>query len=175
MFEKVLFLLSKNQKKQLLILGIGLLFGVFFEMLGLGLLIPVLGLLLKATNFYSTLNPYFSFQGAITSRELITLGMSFIIIVYFIKSIFLIFLSWQQSKLSADLSADKSKRPFLGYLNQPYAFNLKRNSAELLRNIQSEVSQFHLFLLLYILCSKCYYIRFMLLGCNLLKYYYYVI
>jgi len=93
----------------LLILGIGLLFGVFFEMLGLGLLIPVLGLLLKVTNSYSTLSPYLSFLGAITSRELITLGMSFLIIVFLIKSIFLIFSSWQQSKFSTDLSAEKSK------------------------------------------------------------------
>jgi len=68
--------------------------------------------------------------------------MSFLVLVYLIKAVFLVFLSWKQSRISAELSADLSRSLFLGYLEQPYTFHLQRNSAELLRNIQGEISQF---------------------------------
>ena len=44
---KILFLLSKKQKKQIIGLFFLLLIGIFFEMLGLGILIPVFSVMLN--------------------------------------------------------------------------------------------------------------------------------
>lgn len=117
---------------------------MFFEMAGLGILIPALGLMLNSNigKEYPALQPYLNALGNPTQVQLVLWGMSVLVLVYVIKAGFLIFLSWRQSKFSAELSADISSKLFLGYMRQPYAFHLQRNSAELLRNIQNEVGQF---------------------------------
>ena len=46
-FQKLNYLLSKSQKKQLAILSILLLIGMFFEMAGLGILVPSIGVMLS--------------------------------------------------------------------------------------------------------------------------------
>ena len=60
-YKKLLFLLNKNQKKDLFILMILLIFGIFFEMLGLGILIPALTLMLDSDigATYPELKPYY--------------------------------------------------------------------------------------------------------------------
>ena len=144
-YSKIVILLSNKQKKQILILFFLLVIGIFFEMLGLGVLVPV---------FSGMLNPeklleYHFFQNNATKKllllpksKIVLIFMSILIMVYIIKSIFLFFLTWKQNKFSSDLSADLSKRMFEGYLTQPYSFHLLNNSAFLLRNIQTEVNQF---------------------------------
>ncbi len=142
--KKLFFLLTPPQKKQLLILGGLLLIGMFFEMMGLGVLIPALGLMMNSANIvheYPSLQPIFNKLGNPTQLQLVLWGMSILVIVYLVKAAYLIFLSWRQSKFSAELSADVSQNLFMGYLKQPYTFHLQRNSAQLLRNIQIEINQ----------------------------------
>jgi ABC-type multidrug transport system fused ATPase/permease subunit len=125
-------------------LGVFLLIGVFFEMLGLGILIPAFAIILnpKVGDEFPLIKPLVELLGNPTHFQLLFFGMSILIFTYFLKAIFLIFLSWRQSKFSADLSANIGKKLFDGYLRMPYTFHLQRNSAELLRNIQGEVGQF---------------------------------
>lgn len=143
--KKLSFLLSPAQKKQLGIMGLFLLIGMVFEMAGLGVLIPALGLMLKSDigSEYPAVKPYLEMMGNPTQVELVVGGMLFLVFVYFVKGAFLAFLSWKQNKFSADMAADLSRQLFKGYLNQSYAFHLERNSAHLLRNIQGEVNMFN--------------------------------
>jgi ABC-type multidrug transport system fused ATPase/permease subunit len=145
MFRKIVFLLSIKQKKQVIVLFFLLIIGIFFEMLGLGVLVPV---------FSGMLNPQKLFEYnflhndltktllLLPKTDIVLFFMIILILVYLIKSVFLLFLTWKQNKFSSDLSADLSKRMFEGYLRQPYSFHLLNNSALLLRNIQTEVNQF---------------------------------
>jgi ABC-type multidrug transport system fused ATPase/permease subunit len=142
--QKLRFLLSAPQKKQLLVLAGLLIIGMIFEMAGLGILIPAFGVLLKPNiaQEYPSLAPILNTLGNPTQVQLVLGGMIMLIIIYSIKSIFLVFLSWKQSKFTAGLWADLSRTLFFGYLKLPYSFHLQKNSAELLRNIQTEVGQF---------------------------------
>lgn len=117
---------------------------MLFEMAGLGVLLPSLGLMLKADVIkdYPSLKPIVNYLGNPSQKHLLMYGMLILIIVYIVKTIYLIFLGWKQSKFTSQLSADLSENLFLGYMRQPYSFHLQRNSAELLRNIQTEVGQF---------------------------------
>jgi len=143
-FGKLRYLLSPNQKRQLITLACFLFVGMLFEMLGLGILIPALGLLLSAdkVNQYTALKPFLDFIGNPTQEQMVVGGMLILVFVYLIKAFFLAFLSWRQSRFTSELWADFSKKMFLGYLELPYSFHLQKNSAELLRNIQTEVGQF---------------------------------
>lgn len=144
-FKKLTYLLSASQKKQLTLLGVLLLIGMLFEMAGLGILIPALGLMLNADigKDYPSLRPYLEFLGNPSQMQLVVGGMLFLVLVYFIKAAFLAFLSWRQSKFSSELGAELSRILFNGYLRQSYAFHLERNSAQLLRNIQTEINLFN--------------------------------
>lgn len=142
--KKISFLLETKQKKQLVFLSILLLIGTFFEMLSLGILIPIIGLLVKP----SLLNDYKIIKNLLTSignpnqKDLIILGMLSIVLIYLIKSIYLIFLTWIQSNFSNQISTNLSSKLFYGYLRSPYIFHLNTNSAILLRNIQNDISSF---------------------------------
>ena len=138
LYQKISFLFSPAQKRELKIIAILLIIGMFFEMLGLGVMIPALGLMLK-TDFikqYPALQPYMHVLGNPTQAQLVFWGMSFLVFIYLIKAAFMIYLSWRQNYFSSNLSAELSSKLFLGYLKQPYIFHLQRNSAELLQNIQ---------------------------------------
>lgn len=143
-FNKISFLLTTSQKRSLIYISVLMLFGMIFEMLGLGILIPAISLMLKSdiSKEYPVIKPFLNLIGNPSQNQLIFLGMLILVFLYFIKSFFLIFLTWKQSKFSAMLSATLSEKLFLGYLDLPYSFHLKRNSAELLRNIQSEIGVF---------------------------------
>jgi ABC-type multidrug transport system fused ATPase/permease subunit len=142
--KKLLYLLSRKQKKQLLILVFLMLIGMIFEMLGLGVLIPSLAVIVNSDigASYPSLKPFLNSIGNPPQEKLVIYGMVTLVIIYIIKSFFLVYLSWRQSKFSAELSSDLSQRLFSGYLKQPYIFHLQRNSALLIRNIQGEVNQF---------------------------------
>ena len=141
---KLHFLLSPGSKKALVTLAGLMIIGIIFEMAGLGILIPALGLMLNSdiVKEYPALKPYLEALGNPTHVQLVIWGMLILILVYSIKAVYLVFLNWRQSDFAAGLSTEFSSDLFLGYLCQPYSFHLQRNSAELLRNIQLEVAQF---------------------------------
>lgn len=141
---KFLYLLNSSQKKQLVVLGFLLLISTFLEMLGLGILLPALGLILNPdiSNDYPFLKTFLYSLNGLTHFQITSIGMLVLIIVYIIKAVFLMFTTSQQAKFSANLSAKLSKELFFGYLQQPYNFYLDRNTAHLVRNIQGEVDQF---------------------------------
>ena len=143
-FNKLLFILSSYQKRQLKILSFFLFIGMLFEMAGLGVLLPTLTILMdpEITKSYPSFIPIFKMIGNPSYKELIVWGMFFLFLVYFTKSVFLTYLNWRQSKFSSELSYELSSRLFYGYLKQSYIFHLNRNSSELLRNVQGEVNQF---------------------------------
>lgn len=142
--QKLKFLLNPSQKKQLIVLSILIFIGMLFEMAGLGALIPALGLMLNVNGAESlpALKLLFKAIGNPSQKELVLYGMVFLVLLYIIKALFLLYLSWRQSKFSAEFPAELSSRLFLGYLRQPYTFHLQRNSAELLRNIRGEIGEF---------------------------------
>ena len=144
MFKKIIFLLTSRQKKQLVFLGFALLIGVLLEMLGLGILLPVIGILLDQDIFdkFPILEQFFMLFGEPTQTQVVVIGMLTLVFFYLFKAFFLSFLAFFQSLFTAELTADIANKLFYGYLTSPYSFHIKKNTAELLRNVQNEVGQF---------------------------------
>lgn len=142
--DKILFLLSEKQKKDLGILTVLLFVGLLFEMIGLGILLPVIAILINDNiqEKFPSITPILNLFGNPSQKSLIIIIMTFLVFIYLIKSTYLLFLGWKQSKFSSELSADLSKRLFEGYLLQSYEFHLSRNTSEFLRNIKDEIYQF---------------------------------
>lgn len=136
------FILNKSQKNEILYLIILLFIGMIFEMGGIGILLPLISFFMDTDVFvkYSQYLPNYFHK--VSHTTLIISGFSLIILFYFIKSAFLIYLSYRQSKFTANLSVDLTDQLFRGYLKMPYTFFLSRNTSDLIKNIQTEILHF---------------------------------
>ena len=113
---------------------------MIIELIGLGLIIPFVKSLMSdgtditIINYLNMINLYPE-----NKNELIFIFIIFISIIYTIKTIYLTFFSYAQTKLLADLRVSLSDKIYNIYLNKPFEFHLNNNSSKLIRNID-EVS-----------------------------------
>tara|TARA_B100001057_G_scaffold441050_1_gene475373 strand:+ start:580 stop:2310 length:1731 start_codon:yes stop_codon:yes gene_type:complete len=140
--KKFFSILSKKNKTESLILLVLILLGVFFEMLSIGLLLPILTTLTNSENTqfmnFNFIFEIFNFQEKYEKKEIIIFFTSGLLIIYFVKTIFLNFLSWYQSKYINYLVAEIKYKLFKKYMYQDYTFHLRRNSSKLIQNIINE-------------------------------------
>lgn len=142
LIKKISYLVSSQHKRELIIITVFLFIGVVFEMLSLGILLPFIALLTDKNAVNNKfINQYFDFSH-FDYPKLVIGGMALIFLIFLIKTLFLVYLSWRQSKFSSKLFSDLSDSLFKGYLSQNYLFHTLRNSSELLKNIQIEVDVF---------------------------------
>ncbi|MEC9293245.1 MAG: ABC transporter ATP-binding protein [Chloroflexota bacterium] len=144
LLHKSLAILNAKQRKSALWLGFLMFTGMVLETLGVGLVIPVLGILTQAdlADRYPVIVPLLEALGNPDHSTLVLGGMLLLATVFAIKSLFLAFLAWRSMRFVYRLQAELSLRLFNYYLLQPYTFHLQRNSAQLIRNTTTEVSQF---------------------------------
>ncbi|SKB93736.1 ABC transporter ATP-binding protein [Daejeonella lutea] len=141
-FKKIFLLLDKKQKQQSYVLLFLLIIGMVLEMVGLGILVPVITAFTDIERFtrYPQAQQIISLFGSPSNTEIVIGMMIALTLVYIIKACFLMFLAWKQASFGQNLSKNLSRKLFKKYLFQPYAFHLNRNSAELMRNVVGEVS-----------------------------------
>jgi len=143
-FSKIIYIVPNEFKRNFIFLLLLMVIGMIFEILGLGIVIPILGLMLTPdiSVDYPQLKPLLELLNNPTQKELILGGIITLISVYVIKSIFIIYLTKVQSKFGSRLCANLSRELFNGYIKQPYVFHLANNSSRLIKNIQVETIQF---------------------------------
>lgn len=137
-------MLGAGQRADIPFLFIILLIGMFLETLGVGVVIPALAVMTKPNigAEYPVIMPLLDYLGNPDQMTLIVYGMLFLVAVYLFKAVFLAYMAYKQAGFTYDLQASLSRRLFEGYLNQDYTFHLQRNSAELVRNVTSELQTF---------------------------------
>jgi ATP-binding cassette, subfamily B, bacterial PglK len=144
MLKKINSLLTKSDRRDILKLILLLILGVLFEILGLGALIPAIGLLLNPdllTDYIPTSISNFLILN-LGSNAIVYVGLLSMGFIYLVKSIFLIYLSWRQNVFSSNFTANLANDLFRGYLQMPYIFHTSRNTSVSLSMIQSEISSF---------------------------------
>ena len=142
--NKIKLLLTKQQKLSLVYLSLLLVIGMFLEIFGLGLIIPLITIILDPELINDTygIRQIKEYLGDINNNEFLYYSLITIILVYVIKTLFLIFLAFKQNTFLSNLYAQLSIKLFNHYLNQDYSFHLKKNSSLLIKNIQVEVNLF---------------------------------
>jgi ABC-type multidrug transport system fused ATPase/permease subunit len=141
MVRTALDLLESRHRRQAKLLFGAMVIGMLLEMLGIGVIIP---LMLLVSGSESTqidkLLPVFT--QLVTREWLIVLGLGSLGLLYLLKNAFLAFLVWRQTEFVFGVQASLSCRLFALYLAMPYTFHLQHNSAQLIRNAVGEVKQF---------------------------------
>jgi ABC-type multidrug transport system fused ATPase/permease subunit len=140
--SQLINLLTPKQKKDGVLLLCLTLVGVGLETIGVGAVIPAITLI-SQPKIYSSLPwlaPYLELLGSPSSEKLAIIVMSFLVLVYVTKVLFLALLSWCEAKYTTGLQEYFADKFFSIYMRLPYTFHLKSNSSELIRNISSESS-----------------------------------
>jgi ATP-binding cassette, subfamily B, bacterial PglK len=145
--KKINFLVTKRQRKGLIILTIMLFIGMILEVFGLGILIPALSIILdpeiiEKTPLILQIKNYFS---EFSDQSFVLLFLAAIVFVYIIKTSFIVFLTHKQNRFLTNITAQISNNLFSSYLSQPYNFHLNRNASELIKNIQVEINYLYTF------------------------------
>ena len=145
-FQKIRQILPKNQKKALVLLS-GLLFiGMVFEILGLGILFPILTVLLDPEKMRIWLNDIAYFDFSVYSyNEILIFCLISIFVVYLSKTLFLVFLTYKQNIILENVGAFIQKRLYSKYLFQSYKSHLYKNLSQMMKEVQLETIYFNSF------------------------------
>jgi ABC-type multidrug transport system fused ATPase/permease subunit len=137
-------ILTPSQRRAAIGLFVLMLVGMLLETVGLGLVLPALGLM--ANDDPGTISPavaaWLQWLGNPPREWLVAGALAVLLAVSGIKAAFMLFLYWQQSGFTASIKSTVADRLFSTYLAQPWTFHLQRNSAQLCRNVTNEVGLF---------------------------------
>lgn len=131
------------RKKTIILLGLTLI-GTLLEVVGIGLVVPLIALMADE-NFlgkYPVITELINVIGSPAKAQLVIYGMLLLLGAYVIKGLYLAFLSWKQAKYVFGIKTYLSDTLFENYLRAPYEFHLQQNSGYLIRNLTVEVHQF---------------------------------
>lgn len=130
---------SKRRIPIVMILGF---VGTALESISIGLVIPVMTTMSKATsgNSGSILQPLFNSLGIKSVGTMVGVSVLCIVAAFFVKNLYRLFYGWYQTKFNQASTQKLSAMLFRSFLHRPYTFHLQRNSAELLTVVQQEVS-----------------------------------
>jgi len=147
--KKINFLITKRQRKGLVILTFLLFVGMILEVFGLGILIPTISVILdpEMIGKNPVISQIKSFLPDFSHQNFISFFLGAVLLIYSIKSVFLVFLIHIQNRFLSNIIAYISNNLFSNYMNQPYSFHLTRNVSELIKNINSEIGGLTVFLL----------------------------
>ena len=144
-FEKLTSLLDSREKFKALLLFSLILIGTFLEVLGVGALLPLVTLLSKpdALQKIDYLNKAQAWVDLSSTNDFIILCLAIVLVIYILKNAFLFLVAYVQGRFLYSYHLRLSSHLFRAYINSPYSFHLKRNSAELLRNLQAVSKVIH--------------------------------
>jgi len=132
-------ILTQKERRNLIWIFSLMLFGTVLETFSLGLVVPVVGLLTKPEYLKShpRIDELLNFP---SQTQFVVGAMLLLVLVYVVKSIFLIGSLWVQYGYSTGVTKRLGRTLFENYLKQPFTFHLQRNSATLIRNSQNSAS-----------------------------------
>jgi len=142
-FQKAFNLLPKTfQKKSYLFIAM-LLISTLLETVGIGIIFPLLELIVNgqfSKNLFGL--ELINYSSKFEIEKLLFYTIIFIIVLYFIKSIYLVYFFYWQNKFTQNIFKNMSENLFKTYLREPMQFYYKRNSSELIRNTLMECKNF---------------------------------
>lgn len=137
--SKIFTILPKNRLKQIPIIFILMVIGALFEVLGIGLVLPLIDVISgdksSLSKFLEQILPGQSTQN-ITILIVAIFGA-----VYVFKGAYLSFLAWVVGRFIYAVKAEVSNILMKSYIRAPYEFHLEQNSSHLLRNVSTESTQ----------------------------------
>lgn len=115
---------------------------MFLESLSLASVIPAITALISDENPFAYINIDFisNLSSRLNKTDLTGIVLFGLLIIYFLKTLYMILLTYGQNRFIYNLYASFSKQLLQYYLEETYAFHLKNNSSKMVKNFLSEIS-----------------------------------
>ena len=139
-FRKLWNLMELEQKRQASVLFFFIFLGTIIEIIGIGLVVPLVGLMSSPDALIDQLS-WLPVQKIISGHTHETIAfyiLGLMVLVYFFKTAFLTFLAWMQAGFILKIQADLSKRLLHSYLHRSQASFQKEHSASYVQNVNNE-------------------------------------
>ena len=140
---KTFKILTKKNKITFYFLSFLSVIKALIEILGIGLLIPVLTFLSNDERKDSILT-YVPYLKKFDDNEILFIFIIFFLIVYLIKTLYVLFFNWYAASYAHNLFVEVGNKLLKNYLKNNLNFFLKNNSAKIIRNIAQECNGFAL-------------------------------
>lgn len=140
--KKLFEILNKRQKIYGFTLLMASLVGALLEVIGVGIILPLVQAFVEPQKLWDNV-----LIGSITrlfhiekDSELIIILTIGVIMIFIIKNVYFILLVWFRKKYSCMISRELSSGMIRNYMKRGYEFFLTKNTSELSRNINADVS-----------------------------------
>lgn len=136
---KLFSILTVKQKKQCAFIIFIMIIGAILEAFGIGLILPLLTIIGDENIFvkYPIVKKYADMFHITSHTGLIVVVSFCLIIVFFIKNVYITWQLKQQINFSLKNQIYYSSMLMKEYLNKPYLFHLNNNTANILRNVNA--------------------------------------
>ena len=145
MFIKIYKILNFREKLFFFYILVLMIIGMILEMVGLGLIVPLVMLLLKGKNFLLENNSLGFFSELISRLDnikIIEYGIFVILFVYLLKYFFLLFSYVCQYNFSEKVLKRVSSKIYYDYLKRPYSLILKSDSSKQINSLVNSANNF---------------------------------
>ena len=174
MLKKIYQTLSERQKKFYFFILFLIFINAILETIGLASIIPLINLFINEDfinnfpylsdlllNSSKILLPESIYENNTAKNNFIIAGLIFFTLIFFIKTIFYIFLIYMQTNLKNNVIQSISHKLYSGYLGLDYIFHTMRNSSNLKQNIIEETHLFStVFNSIIIIITECIILTF---------------
>jgi ATP-binding cassette, subfamily B, bacterial PglK len=141
--QKIYKLLPQGDKYKLILLFFMMLLASVLTVVGIGT-IPVFVAVVLDTDrvlSYPVAGPVLEYLDIQTPQRLVVFSSGLLIVVYFLKNAYMMLYHYVHNKYMLNRKLMLQNKLFNAYMRSPYTWFISRNTSELLRNVNQEVSR----------------------------------
>lgn len=141
-FYKLNYIMTSKQKVLAIVVFLATIIGAFLETVGISVIIPLVQVFVDANAIYenkyvSKIVQLFYIDDAV---ELLVLISVFVILVFLLKNIYLVGLSWMRVKFASKIRRELSIKMMYSYMSRGYSYFLKVNTADVMRGVGYDIN-----------------------------------
>ena len=142
--RKIFYILPERDSIRIFILFLMMMIAAGLEVAGIGMIPAFVSIVASPDQVldYELTKPLLSFLSIDTAQELLIWGSVILVGIFVLKSTYILFFNFIEARFIFNRRYKLSHRMMTAYMQAPYTFHLRRNTAELLRNITQEINIF---------------------------------
>lgn len=145
LFVKIVYILNKPQKTLGIIVLIMTFLGALLECIGVSIIVPLVNVILNPNMYINKLNnPFLANMLNQGYSGVVIFVVGLVILVYVLKNLFFIFLSWFRIKYACKVQREIAIRMMKSYMSRGYEFFLNTSYGELSRGVSGDVSNVYI-------------------------------
>lgn len=143
MWKKIIYILSKQERRQLPLLMAEIIIGAVLETAGISVILPIVNILVQPeiVEGQGLLAALYRLLGVKNINQFAVVLMLFLIGFYLFKNVFLFIMHYHQFYFINKGQMILTERLINCYFSQSYAYFTKRNIADIQRNVASDVGR----------------------------------